>query len=106
MSLWVDETWINRTEGYSHGESGVHETYCETEGELFREMRDEYGRCVSKVYIGSDENVRAVGWVFQKRVKYEDSNESYLQETWVTVHDKPPTITREDHLHVLGSVAA
>jgi len=33
------------------------------------------------------------GWVFQKKVKYEDCNEYYIEEVWVTVHEKMPVST-------------
>lgn len=55
-----------------------------TTGEIFAEMRSQYGRCTSKVYIDTDDGPRAIGWVFQKRAKYDDSEETYLQETWIS----------------------
>lgn len=55
------------------------------EGDIFRWSRKEYGRCVSKVYI---DDVGAVGWVFQKREQYEDSKETFIHETWVTLYDE------------------
>lgn len=62
------------------------EAYTDDRGRLFRDLQREYGRCVSKMYReyknGAD---RAVGWVFQGRDKYQDSNKTYLRETWVEV---------------------
>jgi hypothetical protein len=58
----------------------------------------EYGRCQSTVYIDTEDGAKAIGWVFVKRMPYSDApNESYLQETWVTVHEAPPTRTVEYH---------
>jgi len=38
-----------------------------------------------------------VGWVFQKRVKFSDCNETFLQETWVTLHKSKPTVKTTHH---------
>ena len=52
--------------------------------DIYKAALKEYGRCISKIYVdGKDNAVKHVGWVFQKRCKYEDCNETYLQETWV-----------------------
>jgi hypothetical protein len=72
-------------ERYGIGESGWYEPFTDNLGELFKSLRKEYGRCVSRVYQDTpDGTADPVGWVFQKRVKYWDANETYLQETWVT----------------------
>lgn len=89
-NLFVQETWINSTKGYCVGESDVYETYTDNTSELFKAMQKEYGRCAGKVYIGDGQRV---GWVFEKRQKYTDCNEYYLQETWVTVHKARPQKT-------------
>lgn len=99
MNLYAQETFLNATEGHMIGENDVYETYCETRGELFRAMRDEYGRCTGRVYIDTEAGTKAVGWVFQGRDTYEDTGESYLREVWVTVHNAPPTRKTESHYH-------
>lgn len=100
--LHVQASWIDRTRDIRTGDSDVYETSCETVGELYRAMRREYGRCVSRVYVdGPDNKARAVGWVFQRLRKYDDVNETYLAETWVTVHEAPDTVTRKRHYHFL-----
>lgn len=102
MSLYVQETYINATEGYSFGESDVYETYFDTTGDLYRNCVREFGRCVGKVYVDPVDGGPPLqrGWVFQGRRRYEDTNEPYLREVWVMVHDAPPTVTREYHPHV------
>ena len=85
-NLYVQETYLNATEGHVIGESDVYETFTDDPGELYRAMRREYGRCISKVYVDSPNGPRAIGWVFQARDKYEDTGETYLREVWVTVH--------------------
>ena len=89
MNLMVSESWVNATKGYRLGDSGVYESYTDKVSELFRAMQKEYGRCVSKAYIDESGNSKHIGWVFQKRKQYDDCKESYLQETWVSIHEKP-----------------
>jgi hypothetical protein len=68
-------------------------------GDIFRYSQKEHGRCTGKVYVG---NGIPVGWVFVKRKKYEDANETYLHETWVSLLDKDE-IRREREYHSIGS---
>ena len=84
--LVINETWVNKTENCSGGDSGYYETYTDDLGELFKSLQREYGRCVSKVYNDNclDGTVWSNGWVFEKRRKYDDCNEYYLAETWIT----------------------
>lgn len=65
-------------------------------GDIFRASQKEHGRCVSKVYVDAPEDSRparlrqpiAIGWVFQKRERYEDSKETFIHETWVSLYDE------------------
>jgi hypothetical protein len=98
MSLWIKETFVNATEGHLFGESDVYESFADTPGELYRSCLKEYGRCTGKVYVDlPGKPATPVGWVFEGRQKYEDTGESYLREVWVSIHDKPDTVTRESH---------
>jgi len=57
---------------------------CGTPAEVYQVALKEYGRCASKIYC--EPNDKHIGWVFQKRVKYTDSDKGktwYLQETWI-----------------------
>ncbi len=96
-NILISETWINRTEGHGIGESGVYETYTDSLGKLYRSLRKEYGRCISKVYIDRDGKAQAIGWVFLKADRYEDTRERFLRETWVNVHTAPTTVSRTPH---------
>lgn len=99
-NLWIEENWVDATRGCRIGDSGVYETHYETSerGQLYRALVKEYGRCVSRVYIDkADGGVQAVGWVFQQRKKYDDTHETFLRETWVTLHSAPPTHTVTPH---------
>lgn len=101
MSLWVQETYINRTLNAAYGESDVHEAFADTPGELYRFLQKEYGRCTSAIYIDTQEGTKRIGWVFLKRAKYRDCDDTYLQETWVTLHEGPPEKTITYQYHVL-----
>jgi hypothetical protein len=115
--LWVQEQFVNATENTRYGESPVYETYFDSIGRLFRSCQKEWGACVSKVYItvkdesepsGWDEAM-PIGWVFQKRVEYEERSpryddygrikprETYIREVWVIVHEAPDTVVRTPH---------
>lgn len=101
MSLWIQETFINETKGYQFGSGPWIDSECDTMGELFRQLSREYGRCTSKIYrdvkSGDSWKVETVGWVFEKRMEYEDayriSNKKervYLRHVWVSVSTVDP----------------
>lgn len=85
LHLQIDT--INKTKGYRFGDSGVFESCYDNTGKAFKGLRKEYGRCISKMYVGEGSHI---GWVFIKKAKYDDCNEYYLQETWVSLHEAPP----------------
>jgi hypothetical protein len=97
MSLFVQEVGVNVTEGYRFAESPVYETGFDTPGEVYRASLREHGRCTGKVYVDKDGKALPVGWVFLRRAQYDDCKETYLQETWVTLHTSPDTLTRTPH---------
>lgn len=99
-NLFIQESWVNATDGHRTGQSEVYETRFDDTGELFRSLQQEYGRCTGKVYIDDLKgNSRQTGWVFQKRQKYDDCNDTFLLETWVTVHEEPETRSVKYHYH-------
>lgn len=105
MALYVNETFINATKGWVIGVNEEVETSAESTGELFRSMRDEYGKCVSKLYIDTaDGHPRQIGWVFESRQRYTDAHRgdresSYIREVCVEVLDSKDTVTRKRHYH-------
>ena len=86
-NIVMREQWVNQTEGHMLGDSDWYEAYTDDEGELFRSLQKEYGRCISKVYVDQVNeplNPKKVGWVFLKKVEYSDVRGQYfLRETWV-----------------------
>ena len=100
--MLVKETWVNATKGYRCGDSDYYEPYTDDIKRLYKDFMREYGRCIGKVYVdGSEGQAIPVGYVYQKLQKYDDCNEKYLQETWVTFYDDKPTITKVEHYHKL-----
>jgi hypothetical protein len=95
MALQIQESFVNATKGTRFGDSDWYEPYTDDLGELYRSLRSEYGRCVSKVYVDTaGGEAKAIGWVFHKRMEYEDAHHcrpderSYLREVWVTYRHK------------------
>ena len=78
------------------GEDPMHEPFTDDLGRLFKFAQKEWGRCVSKVYIDTAEGPKACGWVFRKRRAYDDDRtKSYVQEAWVTLHERADEVTRK-----------
>jgi len=115
--LWVSEAHINLSEGYRMGDTEPYESYLTGDqlGRLFRDAQREHGRCVSRVYVDIEDGPAIpVGWVFVKRDEYEDSRpryddygrrkpvETFLHETWITVHAAPDTVVRTPHFVRVG----
>jgi len=94
--MLIQEEWVNQTENYVIGDSGEHEPFTDNIKELFKSLQKEYGKCISKIYIDTKTNPIAVGWIFEKKVKYTDCEEYYLQDTWVSLHTKK---TKTIHKH-------
>lgn len=89
-NLWIRESFVNATLNHCFGKGKAVETQYDDLGELYRALRDEYGRCISAVYVDTVKGTKKIGWVFQSRQKYEDADEVYLREVWVTVLQAPP----------------
>lgn len=84
-NLRINETFINATENYMFGDSQPYEPFTNDTGELYRALRAEYGRCTGKRYVDLPSGTKAIGWVFEKVIKYDDSNETYKREVIVTL---------------------
>ena len=80
----IRTSYVDRTRNLCIGEDTIpiNKTYIYSMSDLYKLGLREYGRCISKCYV--DDSVH-IGYVFQKRAKYEDTDETYLQETWLSV---------------------
>ena len=93
--VFVSEVFINKTRGHRFGHSEPYNTgrtFAQL-GSVFRDLQREYGGCTSKVYLDNPEDQarpHVVGWVFEKRMQYEDDpRQTYMREVWVEVHLRP-----------------
>jgi hypothetical protein len=99
-NLFIQENFVNETEGYRSGETDVYEIFTDSKGELFKSLQKKRGRCSGKMYIDDQAGKpKQIGWIFSKRVKYTDCNDTFLQSTWVTVCDKPNDVIVTKHYH-------
>lgn len=87
----IKETYCNKDKDCIFGESGCYRPFTDCLGTLYRSLQSEYGRCTGKVYVDlPDGKAKSVGWVFVKRMEYEDSfrirsgPKTYLREVWVS----------------------
>jgi len=89
-NIFVQEEFVNATDHYRSGSSDPEESSFATKGEVFRFCLKKFGKCVSKVYVDRKSGKpRAIGWIFEKLVKYDDCNKKFLQEAWITLHKAP-----------------
>ena len=88
-NLFISESHVNRTKGYLYSDIEPYETWADIDqlGDLYHSLQKDYGRCISSMYIDHSDRVKTqkIGWVFLRRAQYEDTKETYLQETWITV---------------------
>lgn len=93
MALMIRESYVNATRGYRFGDTDWNEAYTDDRGQLFRDLRKEYGRASKMYRDGADGKAIHVGWVFTKRMKYEDARgndrerDYYTREVWVEVRE-------------------
>ena len=78
---------VNKTKNYSYGSSDIYESFTDNKGLLYKDLMREYGRCSGSMYRDTkvSNHPIKVGWVFEKITTYDDSNDKYLQETWVEI---------------------
>ena len=89
IQLRVSKVQVEGERKYSLGES---ETFDSIFPKLFskkamlKELMREYGHCIGKMFVGEPPSQKHIGYVFQKRLAFEDSpKDTYLCETWVEV---------------------
>ena len=94
--IHIKETYIDRNFDCTYGDSEVYETYTDSIGELFKDLQIQFGRCVSSMYMDKkDGTTKKIGWGFEKKNHYTNSDETYMQETWIELHKTKPKKTIE-----------
>lgn len=112
-NLYVQETFVNRSTNTRFGATEIMDSGFQPSeiGKLYRDMRREHGRCVSKVCIERKDGTSIpVGWVFVKRMQYEgwrsgDPVRFYLCEVWVHIYDGPVQTIRPASFDISKGVA-
>lgn len=101
-NLYISETYVNATTGVMYGDIPAYETWADVDdlGKLYKSLVKEYGRCISSMYIDHTDKIKTqkIGWVFLRRATYDDSKETYLQETWVAVFVKDEETGRLEYI--------
>lgn len=90
--LWITEKYVNEDKGYVYSVVDWYETrYDDNQRhDLFRSCSREFGRARTMWVDTSNGESHQVGWVFEKRVEYDDAKpgakeRTYLREVWVEV---------------------
>jgi hypothetical protein len=104
----VSEVFINKTRGHRFGHSEPYDTgrtFAKL-GDVFRDLQRAYGGGTSKVYLDNPKDQarpHVIGWVFEKRMPYEDDPlRTYIREVWVKVHHRPSVETTTTFLAQLA----
>lgn len=104
MTLEIRETYVNETKGWQIGESEWYEPWFSdlAKGKQLRALMSEYGAVASKMYRDTPCGTREVGYVFRKRMEYEDARadwpkdrRTYTRAVWVEFRD----LAREEYDH-------
>ncbi|MGI9449804.1 MAG: hypothetical protein ACR2QH_04040 [Geminicoccaceae bacterium] len=90
MTLHIREIFINEDRGVQFGDSGWYPSALDDAGDLFRQLRVDYG-AARNLYrdVGGGEPIK-VGWVFHRRDRYTDTDERYQRSVWVEVSATEP----------------
>lgn len=104
-NIWIEESFVNRTKGYRIHDSEIHDSDEDNVGRLYKSLSREYGRCVSKVFVDRQGKTKAVGWVFEKKMRYDDArgndpDDYYVREVWVTCYAGPMEHVRPEYVEV------
>lgn len=92
-NLFICETFINVDKRAQFGRTGWHETNYVDTGGLYRHLRQEYGKATTMYADLMNGKSRKIGWVFSKRMRYEDARDPkdiYTREVWVEVSTVKP----------------
>ena len=90
--LWITEKYVNRDKKQLYSVVDWYETKFDDNQrrDLFKSCSKEFGRARAMWVDKPGGGRHQVGWVFEKRVQYEDSPDTYLREVWVEVSIEDP----------------
>ena len=83
----LESTYLNATRGNLIGEESLplEDSVIDTVTDIYHFGLGQFGRCTGKVYVDAPSGAKHVGYVFQGLDKYEDSDETYLREVWISI---------------------
>lgn len=97
--MYLKITHVNMSKGFRYADyTRPVDPEDTTKKKLFASLMKDYGRPISKVYVGETTPI-PVGWVFQKRETYDDCNETFLQETWVCFEETKTKALDINNIH-------
>ena len=101
--LWIKESYVDATKGGRYSDVDWYETkFADNElRPMFKNLVKEFGRVRSMWRDKAGGGREQVGWVFEKRVEYDDNRantpikqRTYLREVWVEVSIGPASRRR------------
>ena len=97
----IQESHVDLDQDQVYYQTEMYEPRAGSIGELFRDLRSEFGRCTGKIHCDcKDGKVHDVGWLFQSRVTNDDGG-SYLREVWITLYREVDHKARTRHYYYL-----
>lgn len=88
--LWITERYVNKDKKHTYDVVDWYETKFDDgqRRDLFKSCSKEFGRARAMWVDKPGGGRHQVGWVFEKRVQYEDTlykEHTYLREVWIEV---------------------
>lgn len=80
--IYLEEDYLNVDKDYFLCETIRTDVSHKEPTSLFRDLQRQHGRCISSVYVDRASGAVKIGWIFEKRVKYTDVDETFLMQTW------------------------
>lgn len=82
--LYIRETFINETRGAQFGKTDWYETWTSDLGKLFKGLQRDYGAATTMYQDRPLGPPIKIGWVFRKRMRYDDARGNDLEKNWYT----------------------
>lgn len=105
-NIWVEMYQEVEEDGgrrYGTGDMEPYETYTSDRRRLFDDLQREYGPCRGSIYRDlPNDKVQRIGWIFEKRVKWDRSGAATVR-TWITLVTPdlhPIQVTKQVHLPI------
>jgi hypothetical protein len=62
-NIYIQETWIDQKNKSIIGETDIYETFTDSKGKLFKALQNEYGRCISKIFVDESDGKTKTSWM-------------------------------------------